>query len=405
MKKLIALLLSLAMVLSLAACGGQPANNQGGNASNQPSGSNGNSGSSGGDVIKIGVVECLTGDNAAPGALCKIGVELANELHPTVTVNGVEYKVELVIADCKSDKVEAANCATRLIEREGCVAIMGPAGSGFNMAMGDIVKNAKIPAIVSNATSPLVTQDNPYYFRSCFTNDFHAKVMAQFAYDQGYRKIALVKEITQDAAVDCANQFKDLFIGLTGDPDCIVCEVGYNVTDQDYNAQLVTLSQNQFDAVFAPNTAVNLAMMVNQAKDMGLNTKWLAIDSCEVPEFITIGGDAVVDTVYFSSFFDTAVAQTPTTSYLLEEYGKRYDDECSSFVALQYDAYTMLLQAISDAGSTDGDAICAALENIKGFEGATGILQFDEKHNIENLAVVKTVGDNNAFKYIATVTP
>ena len=90
MKKLIALLLSLAMVLSLAACGGQPANNQGGNASNQPSGSNGNSGSSGGDVIKIGVVECLTGDNAAPGALCKIGVELANELHPTVTVNGVE---------------------------------------------------------------------------------------------------------------------------------------------------------------------------------------------------------------------------------------------------------------------------------------------------------------------------
>ena len=409
MKKLFALLLTLAMALSLAACANQSSNSQGGNSSgtgtNSGSNTSTSTSASSGNVIKIGVVECLTGDNAAPGALCKIGVELANELNPTVEVDGVEYSVELVIADCKSDKVEAANCATRLIEREGCVAIMGPAGSGFNMAMGDIVKNAKIPAIVSNATSPLVTQDNPYYFRSCFTNDFHAKVMAQYAYDQGYRKIALVKEITQDAAVDCANQFKDIFTSLTGDPDSIVCEVGYNVTDQDYNAQLVTLSQNEFDAVFAPNTAVNLAMMVNQAKDMGLNTVWLAIDSCEVPEFITIGGEAVVDTVFFSSFFDTAVAQTPTTSYLLEEYGKRYDDECSSFVALQYDAYTMLLQAISNAKSTDGEAICAALEQIENFEGATGYLQFDEKHNIENLAVVKTVGDNSAFKYIATVTP
>ena len=74
-------------------------------------------------------------------------------------------------------------------------------------------------------------------------------------------------------------------------------------------------------------------------------------------------------------------------------------------MALQYDAYTMLLQAISNAKSTDGEAICAALEQIENFEGATGYLQFDEKHNIENLAVVKTVGDNSAFKYIATVTP
>lgn len=356
-------------------------------------------------TIKIGVVECLTGDNAAPGTLCKIGVELANELHPTVEIAGEEYNVELVIADCKSDKVEAANAATRLIEQEGCVALVGPAGSGFNLAMGDIVKNAGVPTIVSNATSPLVTVDNPYYFRSCFTNDFHAKVMAQYAYDAGYKKIAIVKEITQDAAVDCANQFIEIFKGLTGDDDCIACEVSYNVTDQDYNAQLVTLSQNEFDAVFAPNTAVNLAMMMNQARDMGLDTNWLAIDSCEVPEFITIGGDAVVDKCFFSSFFDTAVAQTDTTTYLLEEYAKRYDDECSSFVALQYDAYTMLLQAISDAGSTDGDAICAALENIKGFEGATGLLEFDENHNIENLAVVKTVGDNGEFKYVATVTP
>ena len=414
MKKWIAFMLVAVMAFSLVACAApadenvlqENENNTTEETTENATGTNEAEGSeSGNPVIKIGVVECLTGDNAAPGTLCKIGAELANELIPTVTIDGTTYDVQLVIADCKSDKVEAANCATRLIEKEGCIALMGPAGSGFNLAMGDIVKNAKIPTIASNATSPLVTADNPYYFRACFTNDFHAKVMAQFAYDQGYRKMAIVKEITQDAAVDCANQFAELFCDLTGDPDAIVCEVGYNVTDQDYNAQLVTLAQNEFDAIFAPNTAVNLAMMMNQAKDMGLETKWLAIDSCEVPEFISIGGSAVVDTCYFSSFFDTSVAQTPKTTYLLDEYAKRYDDECSAFVALQFDAYSLLLQAIEDAQSTNGDDIRDALENIKDFEGATGMLSFDENHNIENLAVVKTVGSDGSFKYIATVTP
>ena len=51
------------------------------------------------------------------------------------------------------------------------------------------------------------------------------------------------------------------------------------------------------------------------------------------------------------------------------------------------------------------NAICKALENIKGFEGATGVLEFDVNHNIENLAVVKTVGADGKFKYVATVKP
>ncbi|MHB0897554.1 MAG: ABC transporter substrate-binding protein, partial [Spirochaetales bacterium] len=69
-------------------------------------------------TVKFGVFEPLTGANAGGGALEVEGIKLANELYPTVKVGDKEYKIELVIADNKSDKVEAANAAQRLVDKD-----------------------------------------------------------------------------------------------------------------------------------------------------------------------------------------------------------------------------------------------------------------------------------------------
>ena len=59
--------------------------------------------------VKVGVFLPLTGDNAAGGELELRGIKLANKLYPEL--NG--KKIELVIADNKSDKAEAANVTWR----------------------------------------------------------------------------------------------------------------------------------------------------------------------------------------------------------------------------------------------------------------------------------------------------
>ena len=69
------------------------------------------------DVIKIGVFEPLTGDNAAGGELELRGIKLANKLHPEV----LGKKVELVIADNKSDKAEAASVASTCASSSPCL--------------------------------------------------------------------------------------------------------------------------------------------------------------------------------------------------------------------------------------------------------------------------------------------
>lgn len=78
-------------------------------------------GSDGGDIIKIGVFEPMTGAAAAGGEMTVEGIELANEKVSSV----LGKDIELVIVDNKSEKVEAANAVSRLVDKDEVTAIIG----------------------------------------------------------------------------------------------------------------------------------------------------------------------------------------------------------------------------------------------------------------------------------------
>ena len=178
-------------------------------------------------TVKVGVFLPLTGDNAAGGELELRGIKLANKLHPEV--NG--KKIELVVADNKSDKAEAANVAARLIEKDKVKVILGSYGSSLAMAAGNIVKEAKVPAIGTSCTNPQVTLNNDYYFRACFIDPFQGTVMANYAFKKGFKKIAIVQEVSNDYAVGLAKFFKDAFVKLGG---TIVDTGNYQTGDKDF---------------------------------------------------------------------------------------------------------------------------------------------------------------------------
>ena len=89
MKKIFALMLSLAMVISLLAGCGSTAGD-----------SNGSQEAASGDkVIKIGVFEPQTGDNGGGGKKEILGMQYANYVQPTVEIGGETYQVQLEIVD------------------------------------------------------------------------------------------------------------------------------------------------------------------------------------------------------------------------------------------------------------------------------------------------------------------
>ena len=261
------------------------------------------------DVIKIGVFEPMTGANAAGGAMEVEGIKLANKLYPEV----LGKKVEVVIVDNKSDKVEAANAAARLVDKEKVTAIIGSWGSSFSMAAGSIVKEAQIPTVGASCTNPLVTMGNDYYFRVCFIDTFQGAVMANYAYKEvGARKVAIVQEISNDYSVGLAKFFTDEFKRLTGDENAIVAVSNYNTGDMDFTAQVTNLKSLNPDAVFAPGNYTESALLIKQARELGMDVPFLGGDTWEAPEFLDVGKKNV-EGAYFSTFFTTEIPITETS--------------------------------------------------------------------------------------------
>ncbi|KAF5080607.1 MULTISPECIES: ABC transporter substrate-binding protein [Acetobacterium] len=387
MKKPLSVLLSLALVVTMAA----------GCSSGTTTTSSGDS-----DVIKIGVFEPLTGANAAGGELEVEGVELANKLRPEV----LGKKVELVIADNKSDKAEATTAAARLIEKDKVVAILGSWGSSLSIAAGDVVKTNQIPAVALSATNPQVTAGNDYYFRVCFLDPFQGTVMANYASKKlNAKKVAIIQEVSNDYSVGLAKFFTDSFVKLTGDPNAIVATGNYNTGDQDFNGILTNIKAANPDAIFAPGNFTESALIIKQARALGITAPFIGGDTWETNEFITVGG-ADVEGAVMSTFFDDTNPLTEAGKTFVAEYKKAYPDRenIAAVTALGYDGYMMTLDAIERAGSADPVAIRDALAATKDFEGATGMITIDANGDAtKNEAIIKTVKDGK-FTYMDSVT-
>lgn len=372
MKKILSALLASAVAMSLVAgCGGEKKED-----------------AKASDVIKVGVFLPLTGDNAAGGELELRGIKLANKLHPEV----LGKKIELVVADNKSDKAEAASVAARLIEKDKVSVIVGSYGSSLSMAAGNIVKDSKVPAVGTSCTNPQVTANNDYYFRACFIDPFQGTVMANYAFKQGAKKVAIVQEVSNDYAVGLAKFFKEAFIKLTGDENSIVEIANYQTGDKDFSAILTNIKAKNPDAIFAPGNFTESALLVKQARQLGIEAPFMGGDTWETQEFIDVGGKDV-EGVALSTAFDREKATTPEAEKFLDEYVKEYKGEPSALTAMAYDAYLIAIDGIKRAGSTDTVKIRDAIAATKDLECVTGMTTLDKNGDPIKGAVIKTVKD------------
>lgn len=341
------------------------------------------------NVVKVGVFLPLTGDNAAGGELELRGIKLANQLHPEV----LGKKVELVVADNKSDKAEAASVAARLIEKDKVSVLVGSYGSSLSMAAGNIVKENKVPAVGTSCTNPQVTANNDYYFRACFIDPFQGKVMAEYAHQNGYKKVAIVQEVSNDYSVGLAKFFRENFVKLTGDESSIVDVANYQTGDKDFTAILTNIKALNPDAIFAPGNFTESALLVKQARQLGIEAPFMGGDTWETQEFIDVGGKDV-EGVALSTAFDREKASTEEAKKFLDAYTKEYNGEPSALTAMAYDAYLIALNGIEKAGTaTDTVKIRDAIAATKDLECVTGMTTLDENGDPIKGVVIKTVKD------------
>ncbi len=389
-KKIMAVALIAVLALtSLTGCGGGAADGSGESSESAASG----------DTVKIGVLQPITGGMAAGAAIEIEGIELANSERPTVHIGGKDVTVELVKADNKSDKVEAANAATKLIEQDEVSVILGSYSSTPSLGAYDVVRNGNVAAVGISCTNPAVTEGNDNYFRVCFIDPYQGQVMANYAYNKlGAKTAAVTTEQGNDYSVGLAQYFKAEFEKLGG----TVYEAAYQTGDQDFNAQITSLKANNPDIFFVPGNFTEAAMFIKQAKQNGVTVPLLGGDTYEVQEFLDVAG-AESEGVEFSAFFDPDAELTPLTKEFVQKYRDANEGKDPAGVtALAYDAYNLVCDAIEAADTSDPVAIRDALA-ASDFTGVTGPVKFDENGNPTKAAVIKKV-ENGKFVFADQVT-
>lgn len=408
MKKILAIILSGIMLLSvLAGCTGGSAPSQSSAANSAPAATT-DAGSSSVDAadaagtVKIGVFEPQSGDNGAGGKQEILGMQFANFLTPTVEIGGQTYNVELVYADNQSANDKAPSAAQTLVSA-GCSVVLGSYGSGVSIAASDTFGDAGIPVIGVTCTNPQVTEGNEHYFRICFLDPFQGTVLANFAKDKfsAAKAYCLAKQ-GDDYSVGLSNYFMEAF----GKENCVYETFPDGTSDfSSYVANAKTAGANVF---FSPVSTEAAALIIDQAATQGLGIPILAGDTWDSNVVLNAaqgkGVQIFVTTFYQeggNAEFDKGIKEWMNSdSQALANNGG--DDKISAVSAMGYDAYYVALEALKTAGSTDPAAVLAVLGDVT-FDGVSGSIAFDDINGdaVRDVAYVKLCNpDTAAWEFV-----
>ena len=353
------------------------------------------------DVIKIGHAVALTGDSSMWGQAEKNALEM--EIEKINKAGGVlGKKIQLIAYDTRADATEAVNVTKRLVSQDKVSAIIGPGQSGVAIAMTSVTEPGKVPFLATTATNPKVTVDDKtqkvreYAFRTCFIDPFQGTVAAQFAVkDLKAKSAAVIYDVGSDYSSFLGKYFVEEFNKQKGN---IVANEAFRSNELDFRAILGKVKQATPDVVFVPTMQKEAALILKQARDLGITAKFVGGDGWGSPDIVTLGGSAVEG----SFFVNLASNDDPDIQNFIKDYKAKFNQEpVLPNPVMAIDGLMAVVEAIKKANSTDPVKITEQLVKIKDLQVLTGKLTIDPlTHNpLNKPAVIQEIkGGKFIFK-------
>lgn len=382
MKKVLALVLAVLMIVSMCACSSVKKKATV-------------------ETIKIGLAFPMSGTAAMAGKYSTHGADvLKEELGGKITVGDKEYPVEFVTMDNEGSEEKTTNVYQKLIEEEKVIAIVGPDSSKCMLAAAPIAQNAKCPAITTFGTNTAVTEVGNYIFRACFIDPFQGSVAAAYCDQQGYKTACIMFNNADAYAVGLKDAFVENFKGE------VLAIEEYSGSDvKDYNVQLTKLAAQNPDVLLLPNLNVELGLQIQQARTAGLNCPIICGDSADTPDVANVAGPAIEGVAYVSAF--SAESTDEAAKNFVDAYVKLYPDELpNSNAELTYETAKMVVWAIQNAKTLDRDGVRDALDTIDGLELPSGKMTMDPTtRNPIKGGVIMQYDAEGVTHYVSSVNP
>lgn len=349
-------------------------------------------------ATKIGFFVPLKGAQTTFGQDAQRGAQLAvDEINSAGGVLG--HPLKLVTKDTKSDPATTTSVVTELIEKDGVAALIGEIATDRSLIAAPIAQQHGIPMISPASTNEQVTAAGDSIFRVCYVDPFQAEVMSKFCLSIGVTKAAILFDSTSSYSTGLAESFKNAFTTNGGQ---IAGEERYTTGDRDFSVQLNAIKALNPEVVFLPSYYAEAALIIRQARQLGLDMPFVGTDGWDSPDFLQTGG-AAVNNCYFASHF-SPWSGDPAIAPFVQAYTTKYNAPPPPLAALSYDAVYLLADGLKRAGSTEAAALKQALATTDALSGVTGKITFDANRNSKKPALVIRIEDGN-FTYLETIQP
>lgn len=325
-------------------------------------------------TIKIGAVLTLTGDVAAYGIAQMDALILARDM--INEAGGVlGQPIELIIEDSRGDKNGAINAVSKLTSRDRVLAIVGPTLSAEMFAVGPVANRSRVTIMGISNTAVGIDEIGPWVFRNSLPEELVLPETVRRSHERlGYATAALLYANNDDFSKSGADTFRE---ALAAHGVRIVATEAFQTGDTDFRAQLTKVASANPDVLVISSLYKEAALLLRQARQLGLTQPVIGGNGFNAPEFIEIAGEAGDGAIVGSPWF--AGRDHPKVREFVAAYRARYGTEPNQFAAQAFDALYLFAEAIRIAQSTTNrQAFRDALASIKNFDGVTGIFTFDE---------------------------
>ena len=353
--------------------------------------------------IKIGYVGALSGDTALWGQAGLNGLELtAKQINAEGGILGRE--VQIIGLDGKGVSDDSVSAYKRLVEEYGVVAVVGTNFSSCNIPIAAVADELQVPVIATAASNELVTVDaegklHPYSFRLCFIDSYMGLLAGSYAYNElGLRTCAVIEDITDSYSTSVGDFMVDTFISLGG--ELVASEEAQN-GDNDFRAQLTKIAAKQPDVLFVPWNYENVALIAQQAREVGITAVLFGADGWDTTELTELANGALEGCYYVSR----PGFNLPEAAAYGEIYAAEYNVALETECLYGNDGLKWIQYAIETAGSDDPTAIRDALEATESFDGLLGHMSINpENHNPSRDAAIFKV-ENDEVVYVGIYQP
>lgn len=303
------------------------------------------------------------------GASMRDGAMLAREeINAAGGIRG--RRLELLARDDSADARRAIAIADEFVGDPSVVAVVGHVNSSTTTAAAAVYQRG-LAAVATSATSPAISGLGEWIFRVASSDSANAVQLARLA-----------REIDAPTAVLYANDdygrgLAQSFRGALRDQGGAIVESDpYLEETQDFRPYLERLADRNVRLVFVAGLEIGASRIIQQARSLGLDARFLGGDGLE--GLVTMAGGydgTLVGLLYHPDAGQRARA-------FAERFRAAYGREPDSFAALAYDATHLLARTAKEAG-VDRDAIRDRLARVgrdggpPAYEGATGVIRFD----------------------------